>query len=116
MESDIHVTFKGLPPSPALEQKIRAKVEKLERFHHRITSCRVLVESLNGQERLGRIITVRVDVVVPGAELVATREAGHDHNHEDVHVALRDAFDAVLRQLEDHVRRQRGDVKHHGPE
>ncbi len=36
-----------------------------------------------------------------------------DHSHEDVYVAVRDAFNAAARRLEDHARRMRGDVKTH---
>ena len=43
-------------------------------------------------------------------EIVATRE--HD---EDVYLALRDAFDAAKRQLEDAARELRGEVKVHAP-
>jgi ribosome-associated translation inhibitor RaiA len=45
---------------------------------------------------------------VPGAELVANHA-----QHEDIYVAVRDAFQAITRQLEDHARRLRGDVKTH---
>jgi len=54
-----------------------------------------------------------VDVRVPTGELVVSREHGRDHAHEDVYVAVRDAFNAVVRQLEDYRRRQRGQVKQH---
>ena len=37
--------------------------------------------------------------MVPQAELVASHEHRQDHAHEDVYVAIRDAFDAVERQL-----------------
>jgi hypothetical protein len=56
---------------------------------------------------------VKVDLQVPSGQLVVSREPGHDHAHEDVYVALRDAFNAAVRQLEDYVRRQRGQVKQH---
>lgn len=110
MNTPLHLTFKGLASSPALEEKIRAKADKLDHFHDRITSCRVVVEAANARDNLGRVLTVRVDVTVPGAELVASREAGTD---ADVHVAVRDAFDAVIRQLEDHVRKHRTATRHH---
>lgn len=113
MQLPVQVTFKNFTSSPALESRIRTKAEKLERFHERITSCRVLVEATNPQEQHERLYVVRVDVTVPGAELVARREAGNNHDHDNIYVALRDAFDAVTRQLEDHVRRRRGDVKQH---
>ena len=58
----------------------------------------------------GRAFNVRLDITVPGKELVVNREAD-----EDVYVALRDAFNAAKRQLEDYGRRQRGDIKAHAP-
>ena len=107
MQTPVQVSFKGLPASPALEQRIRAKSEKLERFNKRLTSVRVLVEALNRQEHPGRVYTVRVDVTVPGAELFASREVGANHEEEDIRVALRDAFDAVTAQLESFTHKQR---------
>jgi ribosomal subunit interface protein len=95
--------------SEALEAHIRDKAAKLEEFHPRITSCRVAVEELRKHHQQGRHFNVRIDVRVPGhQELVANRD-----QHEDVYVALRDAFDAMARQLEEVVREQRGDVKGH---
>ena len=59
---------------------------------------------------------MRWDLTVPGGELAVTREPAEHHAHEDVFVALRDAFDAAQRQREDYARRQRGDLKaHEGP-
>jgi ribosomal subunit interface protein len=115
MQLPIQVTFRGLSPSPALKSRIRHNAGKLERFHGRITSCRVSVEATNRDSQLGRQFQVRVDLTVPGAEIVARREAGKDHSGEDVYTAIRDAFAAVTRQLEDVVRKRRGDVKHHEP-
>ena len=94
--------------SDALEAHIREKVAKLAEFHSRITSFRVTVEESAKHHHQGRLFQVKVDVRVPQYEIVATR----DH-HEDVYVALRDAFDATKRQLEDVVRESRGDVKAH---
>jgi len=113
MQLPVQVTFKGMAPSPALEERIRMKASKLDRFHDRIMSCRVSIDAANRQEHPGRLFTVRVDVTVPGAELVATREAGVDHENEGVYGALRDAFDAITRQLESNAQRRRGEVKRH---
>jgi hypothetical protein len=44
---------------------------------------------------------------VPGAALVINRDPGQDQAHEDVYVAMRDAFDAAERRLEDYVRKSR---------
>ncbi len=104
MQLPLQITFRDLPPSQAIEENIRKKAEKLERYHRKITGCHVVVEMPHKHHHQGRIFCVRIDVTIPGAELVASREAAEDHSHEDVYVAIRDAFEAVNRQLEERSR------------
>ena len=115
MEQQVQVTFQDIEPSDSVESLIREKVAKLEEFHGRIISCRVAVSQPRARGRNGHLHKVRIDLTIPGGkEIVVSRDPGHDHSHENVLVAIRDAFDAAVRQLEDHVRRLRGDVKSHG--
>jgi cold shock CspA family protein/ribosome-associated translation inhibitor RaiA len=100
--------MRGFEHSPALEADIRSHAEKLEQFHPRIVSCRVTVEETGRHHQQGRQFNVRIDVRVPGREVAVNLD--HD---EDVHVAVRDAFDSARRQLEETIREQRGDVKLH---
>lgn len=113
MNTPLQVTFHGLDHSDAIEAKIRAKARELERFAPHIVSCQVRVELASGRHHQGNIYSVHVRLSVPDGELVASREPGHNHAHEDVYVSLRDAFNATKRQLEDYVRRQRRDIKQH---
>lgn len=113
MQIPVQITFRNMDPSPAVEAKIRAQAEHLERFDAAIMSCRVVVELQHRHHHQGNLYHVSVDLKVPGAELVAGRGASQHQAHEDVYVAIRDAFDSMRRQLEDHTRRQRGDVKTH---
>jgi ribosomal subunit interface protein len=106
MQKPIQITFHEIPHSEALEARIREKADKLENFYPRITSCRVVVEERDRHHHQGKQFCVRVDVRVPEHEIVVNR----DHS-EDVFVAVRDAFDAARRQLEDIARMQRGEVK-----
>lgn len=99
--------------SPAVERRIREKVRKLETFHDRIISCRVVVEAPHRRHQKGKLYLVSVDVTVPGGEFVVNTGKRFNHSHEDVYVALRDAFSAMRRQLEDHARTSRGKVKSH---
>lgn len=108
MELDTIVSFKGMKPSPAVEADIRERVEHLEQFHDRMVACRVVVEAPHRHQHKGKLYHVHIDISVPGSEIVVTREAGLNHAHEDVFVALRDAFSAAQRQLEDHVRKTSG--------
>jgi ribosomal subunit interface protein len=113
MRLPLQITFRNMAPSPALEERIRGRAEELERFFDRITSCRVVVECRHRRHHQGKLFEVRIDLTVPGHEIAGGRGNGADHAHEDAHVAVRDAFDAVRRQLEDHGRRRRGAVKLH---
>ena len=108
----LQITFRNIDASPAVEAKIRERARELEQFFDRIVSCRVVIEAPN-RRRHGDLYHIRVDLKVPGNEIVVKRDPPEDHAHEDIYVAVRDSFDAVRRQLEDHVRRQRGDVKAH---
>lgn len=110
MQIPLQITIRGIPHSEALESRIREKAEKLDEFFDHITSCRIVVGEPHKHQRQGKEFNVRIEIGVPGRELVATRD--HD---EDIYVALRDAFDAVKRQLEDYARQLRGDVKTHRP-
>ena len=110
MQIPLQITVRGTDRSEALEAHIRDKVDKLEEFFGHIMSCRVVVELPHKHRHQGKHFNVRIDIGVPGSEIVANR----DHA-EDVYVALRDAFDAAQRKIEDYARKLRGDVKTHEP-
>jgi ribosomal subunit interface protein len=107
------ITWRDVPRSEAVEADIVAKLEKLDQFYEHIVSCRVLVESAHRHHHKGNLYRIRVEIEVPGSEIVATRSQGDEHAHEDIYVAIRDAFDAARRQLQDYARKRRGQVKHH---
>ena len=114
MQTPLQITFRNTEPSPAVEADIRKKTDKLEQFYDRIMSCRVTVEMPHGHHHQGKLYEVRIELGVPDDVLVVSHEHHHrDTAHEDVYVAIRDAFDAMRRQLEDHTRRRRGKVKQH---
>lgn len=113
MRLPLQVVFHNLDPSPAVESRIREKAAKLDLYYDQIMSCRVVVEAPHKHHQKGRLYRVQIDVTVPDEELVVSRDPGQDHAHEDVYVAIRDAFDAMRRQLEDYARRRRGKVKNH---
>jgi ribosomal subunit interface protein len=102
-----------MEPSEAMAARIRREAQKLDRFHDHIMACRVTVEAPHQHHHQGSLYQVKVDLTVPGTELVASHQQHDRHEHEDAYVAVRDAFDAVQRQLEDYARRRRGKVKRH---
>ncbi|HVM81994.1 MAG TPA: HPF/RaiA family ribosome-associated protein [Stellaceae bacterium] len=113
MQLPLQITFRNLDASPTVEEKVRERAEELERFYGRIMSCRVVIEAATRRQHKGRLYHIRVDLKVPGKEIVVKRDPPEHHAHEDIYVAVRDCFDAVRRQLEDHARHRRGDIKSH---
>jgi cold shock CspA family protein/ribosome-associated translation inhibitor RaiA len=113
MEEPLQIGYRDVTPSAAVERAIRERAEKLDEFYDRITGCRVVVESPHRRQRQGRRFHVRVELAVPGRVIVVNRNPKPHQEYEDVYVAIRDAFDATTRQLEDYVRESRGFTKSH---
>ncbi|MGR9014950.1 MAG: HPF/RaiA family ribosome-associated protein [Gammaproteobacteria bacterium] len=113
MKIPLQITFRGIPHSDAVEAKIREKASKLDKFHSHIMSCRVAVEAEHHRHHQGNQYHIRIDITTPRKELIISREHHDKQAYEDVYVAIRDAFNAAVRQLEDYARIQRGKVKTH---
>ena len=99
MQIPLQITLRNIPKSEAVEAEIRKRVAKLERYHRHIVSCRVVVEISSRHKHQGKEFVVRLDIKVPGSEIVVN----HDH-HQDLYVALHEAFQAAQRRLEDNAR------------
>lgn len=116
MDSNLQIVFRNLESSAEIEADVRRHAEKLHEFCDRILMCRVTVERPHVHQRQGQLFQVRIDVTLPGHELVVNRSPEEAHQHENLHVAMRDAFDAMRRRIEDAVRKDRHLVKaHEGP-
>ncbi|MFI5367074.1 MAG: HPF/RaiA family ribosome-associated protein [Candidatus Binatia bacterium] len=113
MQMPLQITFRDMKSSAAVEDRIRQRAAEMDQFYDRIMRCHVVVHAPHRRHHQGKLYHVRIDLTVPGSELVVNREPTEHHAYEDVHVAVRDAFDAAERQLADYARRQRGAVKAH---
>lgn len=125
MTTPVQITFRNISASPALEQEIRSRASWLEAFFPTIVGCRVVLEVPHRHRRHGRSLHVRIELSLPGEDVIVNHEPAPDvmtasrksdeldGRHKDEHVAIHDAFDVARRRLEDMARRQRGDVKTH---
>jgi cold shock CspA family protein/ribosome-associated translation inhibitor RaiA len=111
MPADVQITFRGMETSPSVEAQVRRRAEELYQISDRVTACRVTLEAAHRRHRQGMIYHVHVDLAVPGGKIVVNREPGENHAHEDMHVAVRDAFDAARRRLQGHMRRLDGQTR-----
>ena len=73
----------------------------------------VLLETPHRSHHKGDPHRVRIEMKVPGNDLVVSRHHGEQHAHADLHVVLRDTFKAARRELETYTQRRRNQVKHH---
>ena len=108
MQIPLQITLRNIAKSESVEAAIRKKAAKLDRYHRHIVSCRVVVEIPSRHKQQGKEFVVRLDIKIPGSEIVIT----HDH-HQDLYAALHEAFHAAQRRLEAHAhpiaRRYSGD-------
>ena len=129
----VQITFRNVASTEEIEQDVRARAHKLESFYSPITSCRVLVEAPARHHKKGYLFHIRIDLTVPEGEIVVKRAPTLYPREQDIgdergqkktetrperkylKVAIREAFHAARRRLQDHARRRRADVKVHEP-
>ncbi|MGM0517522.1 MAG: HPF/RaiA family ribosome-associated protein [Pseudomonadota bacterium] len=109
----VEVVFRNMDQSQVLEDKVRERAQKLTRYFDRIMHCHVVIEADHRRHHKGNLYQVRIDLTVPNRELAVSRDPGNRHAHEDPYVAVRDAFDAMGKQLQAYAAKQRGEVKQH---
>lgn len=113
MHLPVQINFHNIPQSEALEARIREKVQKLSRITDSITACRVTVDAPHKHHHKGSTYQVKIDLTLPGNEIVVSRDPGLNHAHENAYVAVRDAFNALSRQLANYVRQRQGKSRQH---
>jgi hypothetical protein len=102
----LQITFRDMQPVGAVEDLVRERAAPLLAGHARISSCRVVIEAPHRRHRKTMPYRVRVDVTLPGDELVATGTCDDPDDH-GIHTAVRNAFDAISRRVHDYVTRRR---------
>ena len=109
----IDITFRSMAPSPAVEETVQRWVARLEHAFDRIEHCSVVIEVPHRSQRRGKLFRIAIQLGLPGTTIAVSRDPGIDHAHEDIYVAIADAFRAARRKLHEHARILRGEVKLH---
>lgn len=110
MQLPLKITVRSVALSEAAKEEIREKSELLNKYYDRIIRCEVIVDAPHRHRSKGLLYEVRINITAPDTELIIKRET-----NEDLYVAIRDAFDAARRHLEDLAHRQRREIKRHEP-
>jgi len=113
MQSPLEISFHGLERSEAVEERVRAKFQRIESHFERITHARVVIEAPQRRTPLPKFFHVRIDIAIPGHKPILVRhEPDADHAHTDVMLALRDAFNAAQRQVDELASRLEKPARH----
>ena len=107
MISDTQVLFRGIEHSQAVEDAVHKRLSKLERFSDEIHSLRVILESPHNNHHKGKVYHVGVEAFIPNHDIHVSHEQHDKHEHEDIYVAIRDAFNALERRLKGVYGKQR---------
>ncbi|MCA8928045.1 MAG: ribosome-associated translation inhibitor RaiA [Alphaproteobacteria bacterium] len=112
MQVEPQVAFEGFEPDDRVRDRVASEIGKLEGYFEHITSCRVVVKLGSGRRQHGDLYEVTIQLALPsGRDVIVNRNPSANHAHEDVLVTIRDAFRAARRQMQDEVKKMRGDVK-----
>lgn len=108
MTLPFQIVFQDFPPSPAVESRIKDEVARFDRYDSWITNCRVVIAEPHRSKHKGRLFEVNIFLpLADGGEIVVNKNRAQQHAHEDVYVAIRDSFQAALRQMRVHIRKRR---------
>jgi ribosome-associated translation inhibitor RaiA len=102
MQLPLQITFHHMPKSEALEEVIRERAGKLAQVYDRMIGCRVVVDAPHRNQQKGRSYEVRIDISVPGSEIVITREP-----RPECLAAVNDAFEVARRRLMDFAKKRK---------
>jgi ribosomal subunit interface protein len=111
MQKPLQITFRDMDAVESIESYVRQRATKLEKLCSRITSCHVTIEIPHRHKTHGHHYRVRIDLAVPGAELVVARDPVACTAHEDAYAAVDAAFDDAQRVVKDYVRRRRDEAR-----
>lgn len=102
MQSPLEITFHGMERSEAVEARVREKFKRIESHFDRITHARVVIDAPQRRTPLPKFFHVRIDIGIPGMKpIVVNHEPDDAHAHTDVMLALRDAFAAAQRRIDE---------------
>ncbi len=100
MNTQLDISYRDMDSSDSVEYVVREQLEKVERHCPALVSCRVVIAAPHGRHVHGEHFHVTVDLILPGAEIVADRDPPQRRSHEDCHAAIRDAFRAALKEVD----------------
>ncbi len=114
MTNEFQVVFHNIDQTAALTDAVQKRINKLERFCDHILTGRVVLDSPHNNHHKGKVYSVGLEIHTPSKEVRVNQEQHDNHAHEDLYVAIRDAFDVAERQLKSVDKKHRKIPPHKG--
>lgn len=99
MSNDFQIVFHNIDQSDAITGNVNKRIEKLKRYSNDIMGGRVVLDSPHNHQHKGKVYSVVLEIHTPNREIVVNQDQHDNHAHEDMYVAIRDAFNAAERQI-----------------
>ena len=99
MTNEFQVVFHNIGQTAAINDAVQKRVNKLQRYCDQILTGRVVLDSPHNNHHKGRVYSVGLEIHTPSKEIRVNQEQHDNHAHEDLYIAIRDAFNAAERQL-----------------
>ena len=99
MTTDFQIVFHNIDQSASISDAVNKRISKLQRFCDRILGGRVVLDSPHNNHHKGKVYSVVLEIHTPSKEVRVNQEQHDNHAHENLYVAIRDAFNAAERQL-----------------
>jgi ribosomal subunit interface protein len=112
MTNEFQVTYHNIDQTEAINDAVNKRIAKLERYCDQIITGRVVLDCPHNNHHKGKVYSVGLEIHTPSKEVRVNQDQHDNHAHEDLYVAIRDAFNAAERQLKDIDKKHRA-VPHH---
>lgn len=116
MSNEFQIVFHNIEQSDAINEAVQKKIDKLRRYCSDITGGRVVLDCPHNNHHKGKVYSVALELQTPNKPVMVTQDQHDNHAHEDLYVAIRDAFNAAERQLKSVDKKHRKAAAHKNPD
>ena len=99
MNHDVQIFFHNIEQTDALVDAVDKRLRKLARYCGHIITGRIVIDSPHNHHHKGKVYSVNIDIHLADSDVRVSHEQHDKSEHEDLYVAIRDAFNIAERQF-----------------
>ena len=112
MTNEFQVVYHNIDQTEAISDAVQKRIDKLERYCDQIINGRVVLDSPHNNHHKGKVYSVTLEIHTPTLEVRVNQDQHDNHAHEDLYVAIRDAFNVAERQFKSVDKKHRATPLH----